>query len=171
MSVMSRFAPFVAPFTAPMVARWSALNDRQRRLAGIGSAALLLGLFVAFVWLPLDRAQRSLSDRLPALRAQHAILQRDAEDVRRLKALSPTATAAPNRQPDANSLRTVFAGADVTAIGSGRYRVVLADGRFARWLDALRALNGQLVVAELSARRDGDKLRIEAVLAPPKAGR
>ncbi len=161
----------LASHLAPLTARWSALNDRQRGIAMWSGVALLALLFIALVWLPLDRAQRSLNDRLPMLRAQHAALQRDAEEVRRLKTLPAPSTTAAGRQPDANSLRTVFAGAEVTAIGSGRYRIVMADGRFARWLDSVRALNGQLVVAELSARRDGDKLRIEAVLLPPGPGR
>ena len=155
---------------APLTARWAALNDRQRGLAIWGGAAMLVALFIALVWLPLNRAQRSLNERLPTLRAQHDALERDAEEVRRLKALPAASTTVTSRQLDANGLRAAFVGADVTAIGSGRYRIVMTDGRFARWLDSMRALNGQLVVAELSARRDGEKLRIEAVLAPAKAG-
>jgi general secretion pathway protein M len=156
---------------APLRTRWTALAPRQQRLVLWGGLLLAVVLFVALVWLPLERAQRSLTARLPELRAQYVALQRDAEEVKRLKGLPPAAAPnTPGRVPDINQLRTVFAGAEVVALGSGRYRVMLPDGRFGRWLDGVRALNGQLVVAEFNARREGAALRIEAVLQPPKAG-
>ena len=161
--------------TGQLGARWAALDGRQQRLVQVGGALLAVVLLVVFVWLPLERTHRQLAARLPALQAQHAAMQRDADEVKRLRSLP--ATLAPSggttRAPDANALRTLFPGADVTALGSGRYRVQLADGRFGAWLDGVRALNGQLVVAELNATRDpanAAKLRIEAVLQPAKAG-
>lgn len=159
---------------AGVIARWAALNTRQQRMVIGGSAVLALALLFALVWLPLQRAERRLAERLPTLQAQHAAMQRDAEEVKRLRSLPATLTASGNagaRLPDANALRTLFPGAEVTALGSGRYRVVLADGRFGRWLDGVRGLNGQLVIAELNVvRTTGEALRIEAVLQPPKAG-
>lgn len=162
--------------TAPLAARWAALNTRQQRLALGGGALLGIALFIALVWLPLERAQRRLLERLPAVHAQHAALQRDAEEVKRLRSLPATlATSGSSaaRLPDVNGLRTLFPGAEVTALGSSRYRVSLADGRFGRWLDGVRGLNGQLVIAELTVSRaapGSDALRIEAVLQPAKAG-
>jgi type II secretory pathway component PulM len=160
----------LAAITAPLRTRWAALTAQQQRLILWAGALLALALFVAFVWLPLNRAKVSIAQRLPALHAQHAALQRDAEDVKRLKSLPPAAASAQGRVLDINQLRAVFTGADVAALGSGRYRVMVPDGRFGRWLDGVRALNGQLVVAELAVRREGSALRIEAVLQPPKAG-
>lgn len=162
------------PMRAAVLARWSALNPRQQRLAAGGGVLLAIALFSALVWLPLHRAQSRLIERLPTLQAQHAAMLRDAEEVKRLRSLPATlATSASTatRTPDANALRTVFSGAEVTALGNGRYRVLVTDGRFGRWLDGVRELNGRLVVAELNVvRGTGDALRIEAILQPVKAG-
>lgn len=164
----------LAGATTPLAARWAALNTRQQRMVIGGSALLAIALFFALVWLPLQRAERRLAERLPTLQAQHAAMQRDAEEVKRLRSLPATLTSPGNagaRAPDANALRTLFSGAEVTALGSGRYRIVVADGRFGRWLDGVRGLNGQLVIAELNVvRTTGDALRVEAVLQPGKAG-
>lgn len=161
--------------TAQLGARWAALDSRQQRLVQGGGALLVVVLFAALVWLPLERTHKQLAARLPALQTQHAAMQRDAEEVKRLRSLPATLTTPGSaaRAPDSNALRTLFPGAEVTALGSGRYRIVLADGRFGAWLDGVRALNGQLVVAELTATRDpanAAKLRIEATLQPAKAG-
>jgi len=150
-------------------ARWAALPARQQQLALVIGALVALVLIITLVWLPLERSRTAALQRLPMLQAELQRVQQNAEEVKRLKGLPPSQSS--TRAPDLNNLRNIFPGADISALDGGRWRVTLADARFSRWLDGVRALNGQLVIADINVSRTGDKLRLEAVLRPAGAAK
>ena len=66
------------------------MSPRERSLVSAGAVVAGVMLVVAFVWLPLERLRVRLAHELPLLRASVEALQRDAEEVRRVRALPPT---------------------------------------------------------------------------------
>lgn len=158
------------PAFAALRQQWASLDERNRGIF-ILLACFAMSFILAFaVYMPLERNRTRTADRISGLEAARLVMLAQAEDVKRLRAQPPTQATA--KLADQNSLRTTFAGAEVTAIGAGRYRVLINDGRFGSWLASLRTLNGALVVGELSVTRlpgPGERVRIEAVLQPPGA--
>lgn len=121
-----------------------------------------LGLFVTFVWLPLERMRARLAQELPVLRASIVTLERGAEEARRLRSLPPP-SAATSREPLA-SLATAaggkaLPGADIHILDGNRVRVSGADvafGALLEWLAATQASQGLRV----------ESARIEALAMP-----
>ncbi len=66
------------------------MSPRERSIVGAGAAVAGVMLVVALVWLPLERLRVRLAHELPLLRASVEALQRDAEEVKRLRALPAT---------------------------------------------------------------------------------
>lgn len=155
---------------APLRDYWQTIGAKGRsNLVVWGAVALFLILMFA-VWLPLQQRHAAIEGRLPALEASRITMLAQAEDVKRLRALPPTAGS--QKQVDLGSLKNSFAGAEVTALGNGRYRVVMNEGRFGAWLAGLRSLNGALVIGELKVERlpgAGERVKIEASLQAPGA--
>lgn len=163
------------PAFAALRQQWASMDDRSRGVIVVWACVAATLLLVFTLYLPMERNRTRTADRISGLEAARLVMLAQAEDVKRLRAQPPTQATA--KLADQNSLRTTFAGAEVTAIGAGRYRVLINDGRFGSWLASLRTLNGALVVGELSVTRlpgPGERVRIEAVLqqpgAAPKAG-
>lgn len=74
---------------------WQSRSVRERSLITAGLTVLAVMLAVALVWLPLERARVRLASELPQLRAAVLALQRDADEVNRLRALPATIPANP----------------------------------------------------------------------------
>jgi len=70
-----------------VVEAWRARPERERSLLGAGALVVGVMLYVALVWLPLERTRVRLAADLPALRASIAALERDAAEVKRLRAI------------------------------------------------------------------------------------
>ncbi len=78
-----------------LAALWYSRSARERGLVAAGATLLVIMLAVALVWLPLGRARVRPAAELPRLRATVLALQRDADEVRRLRALPATIPANP----------------------------------------------------------------------------
>lgn len=153
---------------APLGARWAALEPRQRWVIAAGGAILLLGFLVAYVWLPLERDRAALKKRLPELRTQLAGMERDAEEVKRIRTLPAALASSTPRALDATQLRSNFTGSQITALDAGRFRIVVADTSYAQWMDELRRLGAAAVVEEAAFTSTGaGKVGVDAIIAPP----
>ena len=152
-----------------IVQTWNARSDRERRVATIAVALLALLLVATLVWLPLERSRTRLAAELPRLRASIAGLQRDADEVKRLRAL-PAAT--PVASAPLASLATNsggLPGAQMAVIDAKRVRLTGADvgfGALLEWLRNAQATHGMRVEsARLDALPAPGRVRAELVLA------
>jgi len=119
---------------------WRARSARERRVLAWGGSLAALLLFVALAWLPLARTHARLEREMPAARASLEALQRQADEVRRLRTL-PAVGATPASQGGTPPL----AGAQVTTPAPGRLRIVAPDVAFNAlldWVTAVEAAQG-----------------------------
>ncbi len=109
---------------------WLQRPPRERLVFAALAAFVLLVVVAVFVWLPLERARHRTAAQLPALRASLAALERDALEVKRLRAM-PTTTAATGapREPLASLATNAggLAGARITVLDERRVRVAGDD--------------------------------------------
>ena len=130
---------------------------RRASAALIAAGAVVVGvmLVVALVWLPLERTRARLDAELPQLRASIDALKRDADEVKRLRAVAPTVPANPT--PLAPLWRRTM-GARARRACSSRVpdekhvHLVAADVRFTALLD-------WLVTVQVDARACASKPR------------
>lgn len=158
---------------AQLVQAWRARAPRERAVLAGGALFLALALCYAYAWLPMQRERMHLLETLPQLRAQAEQLQRDAEEVARLRA-RPVPTA---RGGDIVALveqRAVASGlheriATLVALDTGRVRVVLPHVGFDAWLawiGELQAAHGvRIESARIEASAEAGTVRVEVVLA------
>lgn len=167
---MSPSAPRVRPWNAALDAlrHWHGrLQPRERRALLI--AALVLAsaaVLMSADWLLAERAR--LARQLPTLRAAHALMQQDSEELARLRALPAAA-----RRPAAEIGRTAAAAAearglalDIEAAADGLH--VGGSANLAALVDWLAAVQADAGLRVQRLRLDADG-RIEAVLALPDA--
>jgi general secretion pathway protein M len=156
---------------APLLTRWHTLQPRQRIVVASGAVILGLALLIAFVWLPLERYRASLQKRAPELRASLAAMERDAEEVKRMRALPAALNAPAPRALDAAQLRSSFSGAQVTPLDANRFRVQIADTSYAQWIGELQRLGAAAVVDEVNlampANAAKGRVSVDAVVGPP----
>ena len=141
----------------------------RARLAWIVVAvALAAALLVA--WVQAERSRTQLAQELPKLRASIASLERDAEEVRRLRALPLTAAAAP-RSPLV-MLATDGGGvpnARITVLDERRVRFAgddVAFGALLDWLRLAQSSHGMRVEsARIEALAAAGRVKAELVLA------
>ena len=152
-----------------LAAAWSQRRPGERRAIAIGAFVVAAILVVTFVWLPLERTRARLGGELPRLRATIAAMQRDADEVKRLRALPATA---PTTNSPLASLATNgggLAGAQFSVLDERRMRVTGADVSFAallEWLRNAQATHGMRVEsARLEALPATGRVRAELVLA------
>lgn len=142
---------------------WRSRSARERRILATGGLAAALLLFVALVWIPIARTHARLERELPQLRQSIDTLERQADEVRRLRTL-PAAAATPN--PNAVP---PLAGAQVTLPSAGRVHVVANDVAFSAlldWLTAAQAAQGLRVeAAHLEALPTAGRVRADLTLA------
>jgi len=139
---------------------WSARSPGERRIAAVALGVLAAILVVTLVWLPLERLRARAAAELPALRASIATLERQAAEVKRLRAM-PAASNASSAPLGSVAGTNPLAGAQVAALDDKRVRVAGPDvsfGALLDWLAAVQASHGLRV----------DSARIDAL---PTAGR
>ena len=138
---------------------WRARSEGERRTLAAGGAAIALLLFIAFAWIPLERARARLEREVPGLRAGVAALARDAQEARRLRAM-PAVThegAAPLSALAASV--PVPAGSRLAPLDAHRVRLAAEDASFTalvQWLATTAPAQGLRV----------ESARIEALAAP-----
>jgi type II secretory pathway component PulM len=141
---------------------WRSRSTRERRNVTAGLAVLGVMLVAALVWLPLERMRARLATELPEMRASVSALERDAEDVRRVRALPPTIPANPAPLAPliaANAWGRDLPGVQFTVPDEKHVRLAGADLSFTAlldWLTNAQAAHGLRV----------ESARIEALPAP-----
>ena len=151
---------------------WHSRSPRERSLVSAGAVVFGLMLVVALVWLPLERARVRLDAELPQLRASVAALTRDADEVRRLKALPPTIPANPAPLATvmgANAWSRELPGVQLSVPDEKHVRLAAADVSFTAlldWLATARAAHGLRVeTARIDALPLPGRVRVELTLA------
>jgi general secretion pathway protein M len=146
---------------------WNARAPRERRVIA-GMAVLVAAvLFLAFAWLPVERARSRLGNDLPRLRASVATLEHQANEVRRLRTMPASSEGG---SPDAGAL-PALTGAQVSSPAANRYRVVATDvegGALLEWLASASSRRGLVVQsAHLERLPAAGHWRGELALAKP----
>jgi general secretion pathway protein M len=155
-----------------LAALWYSRSPRERSLVSAGLVVLGAMLAIAVVWLPLERARARLDVELPQLRASVAALQRDADEVRRLKAMPATVPANPAPLATvmaANAWSREMPGVQLSVPDEKHVRIAAADVSFTAlldWLATARAAHGLRVEsARIDALPLPGRVRIELTLA------
>lgn len=109
---------------------WRQRSSGERRTLAIGAGAIAALLFVAFAWIPLERSRARLESEVPRLRATVAALERDAGEVRRLRAMPAPSheDAAPLSALSANA--GLPPGARLTVLDPRRVKLSAEDTGF-----------------------------------------
>jgi general secretion pathway protein M len=153
-------------------ALWRSRPAHERRLLAWGAGLVAAILVLALVWLPLERTRARLEREVPQLRASVAALERDAQEVRRLRSMPPLQSdaATPLSALAAGSV-TVPAGARLTAVDERHLRLVAADASFPallEWLSSIAPAQGLHVErAHLEALATPGRVRADIGLARP----
>ena len=153
-----------------MRALWQDRSAAER--TWIARIAILLVLAaLVLVWLRAERTRERLAVELPALRASIAALERDADEVRRLRAMpAPSAVPASAGSPLA-ALATNgggVPGAQIVVIDERRVRLTGGDIAFAtllEWLGNARVTHGMRVEAARLESLSPGRVRAELTLA------
>ena len=151
---------------------WRSRSARERSIVRAGLVVLAVTLVVALVWLPLERTRARLATEMPVLRASVSALERDAEEVRRVRALPPTIPANPAPLAPlmaANAWARELPGVQLTVPDEKHVRLAGADIPFAALLDWLTNAQAAHGLSVESARIDAlpapGRVRAELVLA------
>lgn len=147
---------------------WQRRSPGERTALAWGAGIVLLLVLATLVWLPLERTRARLARELPALRASVAALERDAQEVQRLRAMPPVAPAAA-LPLSALAANASLAGASVTVLDARRVRVTGADVGFTALLDWLRGAQASHGLRVETARIDAlparGRVKVELTLA------
>lgn len=156
---------------------WNERSEGERRALGLLAAVAAIALLAAFAWLPMERARARLARDLPALRASIALLERDAAEVARLRAMpvpAPTASSATAGPQSLAALATNgggLAGAQIAVLDAKRVRVSGPDigwQALLEWLGSAEATHAMRVEsARLDALAAPGRVRAELVLSRP----
>ena len=154
-----------------VVEAWRARPERERSFLGAGALVVGVMLYVALVWLPLERARVRLAADLPTLRASIAALERDAVEVKRLRAIP---SAIPRNQMPLASLMSMNAwakqlpGVQVSVPDERHVKLVGDDMAFPAlldWLATAQAAHGLRVEsAKIESLREAGRVRAELSL-------
>ena len=153
---------------------WRARPERERSLLAAGAVVIAVMLYVALAWLPLERMRVRLAADLPALRASIAALERDAAEVKRLRAQPSTVPT--NRAPlaplmAANSWARELPGVQLTVPDEKHVRLSGSDiafGALLDWLATAQAAHGLRVeAARIEALAAPGRVRADLTLARP----
>ena len=149
----------------PLQIRWQGLEARPRRLIVFGSALLVVGLILAFIWLPAVRTRDALTARLPQLQSQLAAMRTQASELAAL-AKVPVPPMLMRRAADVGALQSIFGpDARIVATQDG-FQVVVPSISYAHWWDKTSEAVSRhaLVLKEASlVRADGPTASIVAV--------
>jgi type II secretory pathway component PulM len=170
-----RVPDFIATAFTPVMQHWHRLPPRQQRLATAGGTLLVIALLFAYVWLPAVRERDRLEARLPQLRAQLALMQQQAEQIRQLNSTSAIAPAPPTAA-DIATLQAVFGEGTRVSIDPGRiFRIVIPRIAYSQWWDRIGEVQArhqlQLVALTLQALPgSGREVSVEMAMAEPRQG-
>ncbi|HZZ94351.1 MAG TPA: type II secretion system protein M [Usitatibacter sp.] len=143
---------------------WRSRSPRERRVLAWGGGLVAALLFVALAWLPLARTHARIEAELPQLRASLAALERQADEVKRLRGIPVVASSA----TPAGSM-PALPGAQVSIPAPGRVHVVAGDVAFSALLDWLAAVQGaqglHVESAHLEALPTSGRVRADLTLA------
>ena len=155
-------------------ALWYSRSARERSVVTAGATILAIMLGVALVWLPLERARTRLAAEMPELRATLLALQRDADEVRRLRALPATIPANPSPLAPliaANAWARDLPGVQLSVPDERHVKLSGADVGFTALLDWLATAQAAHGLRVESARIDGlpapGRVRAELMLERP----
>lgn len=142
---------------APLQARWFALEPMPRWLILIGIALLLIGLIVAYAWLPAARTRAVLQVRIPQLEVQLATMRNQANALSALagQPMSPTTM---RRAADVSGLQTIFGPeARIIPAHDGFQIIIPATGYASWWEKTGDAISRHALVLKeaLLTRADG----------------
>jgi general secretion pathway protein M len=151
---------------------WRSRSARERSVLGAGLVVLAVMLVVALAWLPLERTRARLATEMPVLRASVSALERDAEEVRRVRALPATIPANPAPLAPlmaANAWARELPGVQLTVPDEKHVRLAGADISFTAlldWLTNAQAAHGLRVEsARIDALPTPGRVRAELMLA------
>jgi len=154
-----------------VVEAWRARPERERSFLGAGALVVGVMLYVALVWLPLERTRVRLAADLPTLRASIAALERDAVEVKRLRAIP---SAIPRNQMPLASLMSMNAwakqlpGVQVSVPDERHVKLAGDDMAFPAlldWLVTAQAAHGLRVEsAKIESLREAGRVRAELSL-------
>lgn len=127
---------------------WNTRAARERRAIGWGAALLAVALALV-VWLDAERSRARLGAELPRLRASIAALERDAEEVRRIKSMAAIQPAAPTPLVTLATNAGGLPGATITVLDERRVKLTgeVAFGALLEWLRSSQATHGMRVEA------------------------
>ena len=118
----------------PLQIRWLGLETRPRRLILFGSALLVAGLILAFVWLPAVRMRDALTVRLPQLESQLAAMRNQASELAAL-ARQPVPPMVIRRAADVGVLQSIFGPDARTMTTQDGFQIVMPAISYANWWD------------------------------------
>ena len=154
-----------------VAALWHSRSPRERSVVTAGLTVLAMMLVVALVWLPLERARVRLAAELPQLRASLVALQRDADEVKRLRALPATIPANPAPLAPliaANAWAHDLPGVQLSVPDERHVKLSGADVSFTAlldWLATAQAAHGLRVeAARIEALPTPGRVRAELTL-------
>ena len=150
-----------------MQSPWRHRSEGERlwiaRIGAIAGLAVLVAL-----WLQADRTRERLALELPRLRGSIAALERDAEEVRRLRAAPAPAPAATTPLASLATNAGGVPGAQIVVLDERRVRLTGADVGFAallEWLGNARATHGMRVEAARLESLAPGRVRADLTLA------
>ncbi len=150
-----------------MRALWRQRSERER--LWIARIAVLLGLaLLVALWMQSEKTRERLALELPQLRASIAALERDAEEVKRLRATPAAAPAATSALASLATNGGGVPGAQIVVLDERRVRLTGADVAFAtllEWLGNARATHGMRVEAARLESLSPGRVRAELTLA------
>ena len=151
---------------------WYARPPRERSALTAGLVVVGFMLIVGLVWIPLERSRDRLNAELPALRASLVALQRDAEEVKRLRAMPATMPANPAPLAPliaANAWARELPGVQLSVPDEKHVRLAGSDVGFSallEWLATAQAAHGLRVEsARIEALPSPGRVRAELTLA------
>lgn len=157
-----------------VVEAWRSRPERERSFLAAGALVMGVMLYVALVWLPLERMRVRLAADLPMLRASIAALERDAAEVKRLRA--QPSSIPPNQAPLAQIMRMnvwgrELPGVQLTVPDDKHVKISGSDIAFTAlldWLANAQAAHGLRVEsARIEALPATGRVRADLTLARP----
>lgn len=148
---------------------WAQRSPRERAVLGWGAAALAALLFVALAWIPLERERARLEHEVPQWRGTVAALQREADEVRRLRSMPRAAASSAPLAALAGGGLAVPPGTRLTLVDERRLKLAGDDVGFTQlldWLASTQAAQGLRVEsAHVEALAASGRVRAEITLA------
>ncbi len=137
-SVRKRVDESIAASIRDWKIRWQSFSEPSRRIILAATAVLLIGLFWAFIYQPLQTSRATDTKRIAALQTQLQTMQRQGAEIAALKSVAPVAASRGQILADKNSLDGIFGAAGrVEMTANATFRITTPRIRYADWLDGV----------------------------------